>query len=507
LRRLALLALVACTRTTEFIGSSPVWDCGPRCFSDENLKGLPRPLPALWQGDPDPIGANKPVISYPLAGSVHPVNLSKLTFQWRSGTAMAGYYRLRVTPQRDPNRRYDFYIPCRAPPVAGAADECQYELPARAWSIVAQDNPSGDVSVTITSTRTDSQRNYDVESDPLPLTFAPAVEAGFYYFSQGQSAVLRAPLGAAAQPFIAPTSRFACAGCHAVSRDGRTVSYVYDRQYLGVARAEAPAAPTIAPAEPPVPDATTTAVSPDGSLVAVSAAGQLTVREAATGRTLGSPVAGLFFPDWSPDGRALAATQGTAAENAYSVADGSIVVLPWEGAQLGAARTVVAGDAAELHFQPAWSPDGAWIAFASAPRPGSSYDNPQARLRLVPSAGGAPIELGRASAVAGARWPRFAPVAQADGKVFYVSFDSRRPYGYLSRDPNTPRDLPQLWMSAVDLRRLPGDPSSPPLWLPVQNPQVANLLGAWTERVACGPQSPCGDGARCDAGRCVPLPP
>jgi hypothetical protein len=514
-RLLVLLALAACTRTTEFIGSPPgIWNCGPRCFSDSNLEGLPRPLPALWEGDPDPVAADKPALIYPLAGSVHPIDIGKLTLQWRSGTAMLGYYRVRVTPVRAPDRRYDFYIPCRAPPgpVAPLPDECQYELPARAWAALARDNAGGEVTVTITATRTqpDPKLNFVIASDPVPLGFSPAaVEAGLYYFSEERSGVLRALIGApAAQPFILPTARFACAGCHAVSRDGSSAAYVYDRLYLGIARTADPAAPTVSPADPPVPDATTVALSPDGSLVAVSQAGLLSVRDAATGRPVGAPLSGLYFPDWSPDGRAIAATQAATAQMPYTVNDASIVVVPWDGAQLGPAHTLVAGDTTQLHFHPAWSPDGAWIAFASAPLPGSSYDNRQARLRLVPSGGGAPIDLDRAGHGSGASWPRFAPASHAGGKVFYLSFDSRLDYGYFARNSVDPKGgHPQLWLSSIDLRRLPGDPSSPPLWLPFQNPTVANVLGAWTERLACGPPSPCGEGTRCESGRCVPLPP
>jgi hypothetical protein len=308
-RLLVLVCVVACSRTTEFIGTPPaaVWNCGPRCFRDENPPNPPQPL---FVGDPDPVAANRPELRYPLADSLHPINLAEIIFQWRSGTAMLGYYRIRVTA-RDSGRAYDFYVPCRAPPtdpIAPAPDECQFQMPARAWQALARENPDGAMTVTVTSTRTqpDPRLNFVTESEPVPLAFSPAaIEAGLYYFTEGRSGVVRAPLGGAAQPFLLPTTRFACVGCHAVSRDGSITAYVYDRQYLGVARADDPTRPAIAPADPPRPDAATVSLSPDGRLLAVSQDGQLSVRDAATGRVVVAPEPGvaLLFPEWSPDGQ------------------------------------------------------------------------------------------------------------------------------------------------------------------------------------------------------------
>jgi dipeptidyl aminopeptidase/acylaminoacyl peptidase len=319
---------------------------------------------------------------------------------------------------------------------------------------------------------------------------------------------MRAMLGSQPQPFILPTNRFACVGCHAVSRDGQTLAYSYDRSYLGAARTEAPARALVAPADPPVPDATTVALNPDGTLVAVSQEGRLLVRETAGGRELfrlePDAAGGRYFPDWSPDGHELAATQAMRAENGYTVNDGSIVALPWDGARLGAPRVLVAADAAQFHYHPAWSPDGAWLAFVSAPMPGRGYDNPQARLRLVSRAGDRTVELVAATAGKGAGWPRFAPAVHG-GSVLYLSFDSRLDYGYLLRNsPDPAIGRSQLWLTALDLRKLPGDPSSAPLWLPLQDHHLVNVLGTWTERLVCGPDSPCPEPTRCDSGRCVP---
>jgi hypothetical protein len=89
----------------------------------------------------------------------------------------------------------------------------------------------------------------------------------------------------------------------------------------------------------------------------------------------------------------------------------------------------------------------------------------------------------------------------------FISFDSKLDYGHLLKSSLDPTGgWPQLWLAAIDLRKLASgaDPSSAPVWLPFQNKGFASVLGVWAERLVCGAQSPCGYGARCEAGRCVP---
>src|SRR5205814_9756183 len=127
-----------------------------------------------------------------------------------------------------------------------------------------------------------------------------------------------------------------------------------------------------------------------------------------------------------------------------------------------------------FHFDPTWSPDGQYVAFASAPTgvtdKGSS-DNANAVLRMVPSTGGPhvcpgptcyeltnatqyPVADAMARQGKGSTWPKFTPFAQNSGKLMFVSFSSQIDYGVRS----TARE--QLWMAAIDLEKLgQGDPS------------------------------------------------
>jgi len=64
---------------------------------------------------------------------------------------------------------------------------------------------------------------------------------------------------------------------------------------------------------------------------------------------------------------------------------------------------------------------------------------------------------------------------------------------------------PQLWLAAVDLRRLgEGDPSWAPVWLPFQEVSQNNHLPFWTEALGCTQNAECGEGATCKDRSCVP---
>jgi hypothetical protein len=550
---LLLLAPVSCRRETVVVGYAcgrppplPVvankpWNCGDGCFIDENLAGLPGGPERLFERPDDPAPDAQPVIVYPLAASMHPLNLGGLTVQWRRGGEAQAYFRLRViAAETSPERGYTFYIPCRHPPdipspSPPAPEECVYPLTRAAWTAIASENADGAVDLTIDGS--DPAGATVARSAPVRIAFAPSsVQGGIYFLSGDRQGILRATLGAgAAQPFLSPlvAARFSCVGCHSVSHDGRVMAfsaqktnYLYDGS-LAALSVDAPEPLLLAP--PLVGnggDAATLALSRDGRQVLVSFgtntdAGHLAVREIATGRELArlDPAAlrggGFYFPDWSPDGQAIVGTVGPPGAHPWSVAGGSIVVLPYGGGRFGEARTVVPQDdrAGLFHYYPTWSPDGAWIAFVSAPLPGESYGNAQSRLRLISRDGGRVYDLDNASQGAGktSTYPRFAPVMQDQCEVLYLTFNSKMDYGFLknSARPKVGSPPPQLWMSALDLRALPsGDPSRAPVWLPFQEAQATNLLGAWTQQVVCRAQADCGPAAEafCDTaqGVCVP---
>ena len=64
-------------------------------------------------------------------------------------------------------------------------------------------------------------------------------------------------------------------------------------------------------------------------------------------------------------------------------------------------------------------------------------------------------------------------------------------------------------MTGIDLRKLPGDPSYPAVWLPFQDTAQSNHLGYWTTQVVCREDAvrpsawACGDGQICHRGKCL----
>jgi hypothetical protein len=76
-------------------------------------------------------------------------------------------------------------------------------------------------------------------------------------------------------------------------------------------------------------------------------------------------------------------------------------------------------------------------------------------------------------------WPRWSPDNGTfrGTKLYWLAFSSRRPYGLQVNNGATMSTKPQLWFAAVLVGgELTLDPSSPPVWLPNQNPTPVGQL-------------------------------
>jgi hypothetical protein len=515
---------------TPFRVPPPGWNCGDGCFADASLP-FPMSLPGKFGGAADPAAGSAPQIVYPLPLSVHPINIADLTIQWRRATAAQTLFRIRFAGR---SMSYDFYAPCNQPPdglLPAAGDECVYTLPGAGWLNVTAANRRETVQLTVAATSAQAPGFPVATSPPVSISFTPSpVEGGLYYWSTSLQGMYRLAFGSRkAQPYVVPgtpSNRFTCGGCHSISRDGTTLAFSAEQEgYLTVARTEDPTRQLIKPATPPVTDANMVSLNRNGSLVLVSYGvggdnGKVVVRDTASGAevarldpaVLGTPERKVFFPEWSPDDKEFVATLASQDERPWSVNNGYLVVIPYNGGAFGPARVVVPAEPGLFHFYPTWSPDGRWIAFASAPSPNTarSYDNYQARLRLVSRDGGRVYELARATQGIGkaSTWPKFAPFQQTGGQLVFLTYNSKIDYGFvLKNSANLPGALPQLWLSAIDLGKVStGDPSSAPIWLPFQDVRQRNHLGYWTEKLPCTDAATgCGEGAVCTNGACIPI--
>jgi hypothetical protein len=522
------------TLTGTQIPSFPVkWGtCNPaalRCYQDPGLSPS-SPVSGLFSGLPDPDPNATPVIVYPLAGSMHPINLADITFQWRRGPAAAQtIFRIRL--KRVSGDAFEFYVPCKSASAQGMPSvplECVYHLPQGEWIDLAKMVHGESLTVDIAGVDP-SRPGVVATSLPMSISFSPEyVSGGFYYWSTSVQGSMRVLFGGRpVQPYIvqsgmgkvSPTNPFSCSGCHAVNRGGSTMAFTDGDSPEGVLRAVSTAEPTkplFAPATSH--DSGAVALSPDGARVLVSYSDKLVLRDTASGAVLGE-VPSLFLggtrrgyhPEWSPDGKHIALTLSSVATNDVSVSTGAIGIIPYNDGAFGPVEELVASDT-EFNFYPTWSPDSHWIAFATAPvaTGQTSYKQPQARLRLVHRDSLTIYELRKATVGMNltATFPKFAPVAQSGGLMF-LSFNSKNQYGFYDIT------APQLWLTSIDPAKLQApsdDPSTAPVWLPFQTPTERNYGGFWSERIGCSAtptelSGKCGVNEVCSNGACAMVSP
>ena len=501
-------------------GPPPDWNCGATCFRDDIV-----PAGAIAGFSGPATTASQPVLVYPLAQSVHPINLGDITFQFRRADVSQTVFRIDVVG----TATYSFYVPCQTL-VGGAPEECVYHPHEGDWRDVTFHLRGTEATVVVLALAGASVAS----SAPTPIRFTSVdVAGGLYYWSTALRGTYRLLFGARkALPFITPATPavnpFACSGCHSVSRKGNVIAFTEGELASGFLAVANTADPTQQSIRPPatgaIHDSAMMAVSPDGTRILTSYGSRLVLRDATNGQVLGSVDPSFlgtegqgYFPEFSPDGQEIVLTLSSQAVVEWSVRNGELAILPYNGGQFGPARVIVPAGT-DFHFYPTFSPDGKWVAFASAPVSGvladASYNRSQARLRLVSREGGQVYELGRATQGVGhtSTWPKFAPFIQDNGNTLFITYNSKIDYGFALKNSTLPpaQAHPQLWFSAIDLRNLAsGDPSFAPIWLPFQEVTQNNHLGYWTEVITCvtGPSSAgCDTNEQtCVAGNCVPI--
>ncbi len=502
---------------------------------------LPADVGSKFGGAASTSGA--PALVYPLNQSLHPMNLSNITFQWSQGAATNTVFRVQAAGG---GQTFNLYVPC-------TQAQCTYAMPESEWLDLGKTFAGSSISITIQGTS--SSGGAVASSAGSVVNFSPEpVNGALYYWAAGPAELKRADFGSAqAVPYITPNStenEYGCVGCHSVSRDGSVIAFAVSEPggehgaAIQVAPTQDPATPYVRPVKgtsPFPPDrlnGITTgpmdhfghfvALDPTGSVAAVvgipvdgSWPPYFEIRDAKTGATLQKYELGhaLFgenllpiLPEWSPDGKSIAVALGNAGiQNClwtFFTCQSSIAIIPYEGnGQLGVPSVLVPTVNDEYHYYPSWSPDGKYLAFVSAKFNHDSQlsqTNPNGVIRLVKTDGGPYTcpgdgcwELANGTQYSWAAalssmgeystWPKFTPFAQGtNNQLFFISFNSRIDYGFLAKNADN-ENTTQIWMMGVDVSKLSAgsDPSYAPIWLPYQDFEDEALTPYWTETLPC----------------------
>jgi hypothetical protein len=286
--------------------------------------------------------------------------------------------------------------------------------------------------------------------------------------------------------------------------------------------------------------------------------------------TFGARASRPTMPDWSPDGRSViyalpneVATwdNGDRNDDDHEFG-GNLYTIPYTGNGAFGTPAVFLASQGENNYYPSYSPDGEFVVFdrvaldksvaaadgcaGTSPQvtcPNDSFSNPAARLMLTESpVPTPPVDLEKANGSPAAApvpwsnsWPRWSPFVQMyrNKRLLWVAFSSTRDYGVRVRNhlqgmyqcyPPDSYELaggahhttfdaacqqPKLWMAAINLSEMTGDPSFPAFYLPFQDITTHNHTPQWTQQVVSSPM----DGGACimsgascvtDPGACCP---
>ena len=371
-----------------------------------------------------------PTVVYPISNSLLPPNLLQMRLQWQRDLTQQ-VFRIRV---RNVAYKAELYVGASL----CTAEKCSYLVPDATWRQLARALAGQQATLSVAGVA--SKGGAVGTSTASALTFAPEdVAGGVYYFSTATRGIKRAPIGAKrAIDFVNHGDETGCAGCHAVSRDGKQVAIEFGSGATAVGstivsglRGSARSfvlKPTIA--------WNFAWFNPTGDQLITNWQSQLIVRSASDGHVLstvataqyGTGATGGVMPEWSPDGKwiAFVRVHSTPAYDFEISNEGDIAIMPYNGGAFGPAVPLVLGQPnTEVHFFPTWSPDSQWLVFNSQVCGGSpceQYNAVKTRLRMVRAVNDdgtaavapTPIELveGTHNKYNSNNWPKFAPFYQ-----------------------------------------------------------------------------------------------
>ncbi len=465
--------------------------------------------------DGAPSAAVAPTVVYPLAGTLFPANVAPVDVQLRRGAAAQTLARVALKV----DGALDVLVYTKCEPIAGAADGCSVILSSKLCTMIAEANETGPLVAAVRLAAPDGASTGEAA---LGAEWTRSrLGGGLYYWT-----TIRMPTGdkTAIKRFDLDKSPFApetywtnddspslasgeakpCAGCHAVSRDGKKLALTFGGsdassfELVDVAKKSA-----IALRNTDTKGfATMTTFSPDGARLVNSFRGQLTLRTADDKLTaLGTLFADTTdeaktHPFWSPNGKSFAFVSWQPGKNGASDSTngdiergGQIWIGPSDGsAMTGKATLLVPREPGKTLYYPAISDDGSLVAFNRSSCDGPArtagygpdacdgYDDASARIALVLASGGPSVDLAKVNGTDtwSSSWPRFSPDhGTFQGKpIYWIAYSARRPYGLRIAGSTKGESSPQLWFAAISVetgKPIGLEPAYAPFWLPAQN--------------------------------------
>lgn len=375
---------------------------------------LPADPGALFDGPAD--AARAPTLVYPEDGAILPPNLGRVEIHWLRGPASNTLFEVAFENDVTDLR---FHVRCERP--AGIRDDgCIWEPFGDAWRLIAETNRGG-APLSVSVRATDDTGTGVGESASRDVRFArDPLDGTLYYWSTTRESIVRYDFGAGrdmAMPVLTPDQAGGrCVGCHAITRDGRRIlgtvggigsggMLLYDLETFTPLRAE--------------PNGNIIqfgSFSPDGSqLVGVFGDDDRADRglsffdtrcDAGSMATCGQIVSHLdvdgveaSHPAWSPDGAHIAYTDVGRDSVSQRPESGAIGIVDRAGADWGAPRFLVPRADGRSRINPDWSPDSASLVYTESVCPGGDLghrdcngdSDPTSTVTAVTLAGGAPV--------------------------------------------------------------------------------------------------------------------
>lgn len=523
--------------------------------------------------------AQTPIVLYPPDGTLVPPNMNVLQLQFDQGAGNT-YFEIDYE-----NAATDVRVLTKCSPItdskSNATNGCVYDLSQQVWDYIAQSNRGGD-PLNIIVRATDANGTCIATSQTqVAISFAEEdLNGGVYYWQSVKVGLTQGATGGifrydfgkrgqVPQAYLAPSvgGTTTCIGCHFLSRDGVKMTFGADDpdaddEYSDlINKLIDVASKTTVQFTNKGTGGGFQAFTPDHSLFLASnglgkadpfALYEGNMAMPASPATVAVGGRGTQ-PDYSADGSQVVfvlpqsfSFMGNMHVDDNHFYGGSLYTMSASGTTFGTPTPLVTS-AGENNYYPAFSPDGAFVVFNRVPLtgtanactntstagvcPNDAFSNPNARIFIVPAAGGTPVDLANINGAGPLEnsWPRFAPTVQhyKGDTIAWVTFASTRDYGDVVRNstmvngmpqricypPESPENIstnknvttdpicmqPQLWMAAINLSKASSgaDPSFPAFWLPFQDPTAHNHIAQWVLQLVGPPNMG-------DMGTCIP---